>query len=254
MNVMIKLMDHRSPLLAQIDSDILRYIITQGVKPGERLPSLAELSAELNISISKLREQLEVARILGFVEVKPRTGIRCKEFDIMPALRLSLFYALAHDRGMFDLYSSLRVHVEVSYWHDATALLRVDDFKQLRRLVAQAWAKLRDDPITIPHVEHRRLHMGIFGRLENPFVQGILQTYWETYEAIELNRYADYAYHETVWQYHEKIVDLLAAGEYEESLKTFIEHTQLLRYQPNTHLEPSEYYGTLKVKGKESER
>mgnify|MGYP002683306600 CR=1 FL=1 len=43
-----------------IDADILRYIIEHQVKPGERLPTIPELSTELDVSVSKIREVLEL--------------------------------------------------------------------------------------------------------------------------------------------------------------------------------------------------
>lgn len=253
MIVMIKTKDPHSLLLQRMDSDILRYIIDRDVEPGERIPALSELSDQLNISISKLREQLEVARSLGIVEVRPRTGIRRQDYDFMPALRLSLFFALANDRSMFDLYSNLRVHVEVAYWHEAARQLLPEDISALRQLVNNAWAKLRDSHITIPHSEHRRFHMGIFCRLEHPFVKGILESYWEAYEAVELSRYYDLDYLDKVWKYHERIVDELEAGNYDASLEAFVEHTLLLRHEPNSEPMPSEYYGTMNLKGNRTE-
>lgn len=239
-------------LLNQIDSELLRYIVEQDLKPGDRVPSLTELSRELSISVSKLREQLEVARILGIVEVRPRTGIRCQEFDFMPALRLSLFFALANDRRMFDLYSSWRIHTEAAYWQQAAESLTPDDFETLHRLIEQAWAKLRGSHIIIPHTEHRALHSTIFSRLENPFVRGMLDAYWEAYEAVEHNRYAELSYLEDVWQYHQKMVEQLEAGEIEASLQTFLDHTNLLPYQPDSDVKPHKFIGTV-VKGKDKD-
>ena len=69
-----------------LDSDLLRYILSKGCQPGDRLPSLEDLSTELKISTGKLREQLEVARALGLVEVRPRTGIRIAEYDFSIAV------------------------------------------------------------------------------------------------------------------------------------------------------------------------
>lgn len=226
------MIDHNSLLTKYIDSDLIEYIVERNLQPGDRVPSLTELSAELSISISKLREQLEVARALGLVEVRPRTGIRCIGFDFMPALRMSLFFALATQQSNFEMYSNLRVHIETAYWDEATTLLTYEDKQALKTLIGKAWAKLRSEHIIIPHAEHRAFHMGIFKRLDNPFVKGLLDTYWEAYEAVELNRYADYTYHERVWTYHERIADQIWEGDYQGSLETFIEHTRLLRYQP----------------------
>ncbi len=67
-------------IAAKIDSDFLRYLVTNGCRPGDRLPPLEKLKARLGLSMSKLREQLEVARHLGLVEVKPGSGIRCADY------------------------------------------------------------------------------------------------------------------------------------------------------------------------------
>src|SRR6266852_3840610 len=85
-----------------LDSELLNYIVSHHLQPGDQLPALADLSQELNINVGKLREQLEVARSMGLVEVRPRTGIRIKEYEFLPALRLSLLYALALNKSDFE--------------------------------------------------------------------------------------------------------------------------------------------------------
>ena len=51
-------------------SEFLRYLAAHEEAEGG-LPTLNELSLGLGISVASLREQLEVARALGLVEVKP---------------------------------------------------------------------------------------------------------------------------------------------------------------------------------------
>ncbi|MEZ4556271.1 MAG: GntR family transcriptional regulator [Caldilineaceae bacterium] len=122
-------------IVPRIDSEFIRYIFEQGYRPGDRLPSLSDLSAEIGISVGKLREQLEVARTLGLVEASPRRGIICTDYTFVPAVRLSLLAAMAMDRDNFDAFSGLRVHLETAYWNEAVALLTDDDKRYLRELV-----------------------------------------------------------------------------------------------------------------------
>ena len=68
-------------LLHRLDSDFIKYLIDNHVEAGDRLPTLNEISHNLGISTGKLREQLEVARSLGFVSVKTRTGIQREPFN-----------------------------------------------------------------------------------------------------------------------------------------------------------------------------
>jgi DNA-binding FadR family transcriptional regulator len=211
------------------DSELLDYLVQSNIQPGERIPPLGELSEILHVSVSKLREQLEVARCLGLVTVRPRTGIHRQEYDFMPAVRLGVFFALANNILLFDAYSELRRHLEVAYWHDAVTLLTYEDRLHLRHLVNQAWDKLRGNPIRIPHPEHREFHLTIFSRYANVFVRGLLETYWEAYEAVQLHTFLDYEYLNQVWQYHEQIAEAVIAGDIDGSLQAYMDHTKLLK-------------------------
>lgn len=217
-----------------LDSELLNYIIQQNFQPGDRMPTISELKSDehLGLSTSKIREQLEVARALGLVEVRSKTGMRLKEYDFAPAIRLSLFYALARDGRHFEMFNELRIHIEIAFWHEACALLTPHDLEQMRACVEQARTKLNDRWIQIPYQEHRTFHMAVFERLENPFVVGILEAYWDAYDAVELNRYADYDYLQKVWDYHERILEALVSGDIDAAQQAFVEHTRLLRYQP----------------------
>ncbi|MCC7208693.1 MAG: FadR family transcriptional regulator [Anaerolineae bacterium] len=217
-----------------LDSDLLNYIVTRGCQPGDQLPSLQELSDQLGINVGKLREQLEVARSLGMVDVRPRTGIRCKDYDFLPAVRLSLLFGVAMDPLRFLAFTDLRNHTEVAFWHEACSKLTPEDITALRELVETAWEKLSAPFIQIPHDEHRAFHMRIFARLENPFVIGLLESYWEAYEAVELNTYADLDYWQEAWTYHEKILTHIGEGDFDAAQQAFIAHTRLLRHRNAT--------------------
>ena len=217
-----------------LGSDFLNYIIRRGLQPGDRLPSIQELTndAHLDMSANKVREQLEVARMLGWVEVRSKRGTRIKDYAFTPAVRLSALYAMACGER-FESYASLRNHVEAAYWQDACALLTESDLDIMADCIKQANQKLDSPPIHIPNPEHRQFHMTVFRRLDNTFVLGILEAYWDLYEAVGVNRYMDYSYLRKVWDYHSRILDLIRAGDFELAQQAFVEHTSLLRYEPD---------------------
>jgi DNA-binding FadR family transcriptional regulator len=152
-------------------------------------------------------------------------------YDFLPAVRLSLLFALAQDPGQFDAFGSLRNHVEASFWHEAVSLLTEQDKVDLQDLMKSAWAKLSGSAIQIPHPEHRELHLTIFRRLNNTFVRGLLEAYWEAYEAVELNLFSDYEYLREVWTYHQRIVEAIVENRYDEGHALLIEHASLLRHR-----------------------
>ncbi|MBN1564485.1 MAG: FadR family transcriptional regulator [Anaerolineae bacterium] len=218
--------------MPDLDTDIQRYIITHQLEVGDKLPTINELSAELGVSVSKIREELAVARALGWVQIKPRTGTQVQAFDFGPAATVSVLYALGLDRGYFQDFSRLRRSVELSFWHEAVAKLTSDEIAKLRQFVACAREKLNRIPIEVPFNEHRALHLMFFVHLDNPFVQGILQAYWDAYQAFGLAIYADISYHREVWDYHEHMVECVARGDFDGGHRALQEHMNLLRYSP----------------------
>lgn len=208
-------------------SEFLRYLAAHP-EAESSLPSLSELSKELGVGVPALREQLEVARALGLVEVKPRTGVRRKQYTFAPAVLKSLNYSIALNKDHFLAFADLRRHIETAYWHEAVKLLTSEDQELLCDLVARAWEKLRGSPIQVPHAEHRELHLTIYSRLNNPFVTGLLQAYWEAYEAVGLNFFTDYNYLTEVWQYHQKMVDAICENEIEAGYRALSDHSDLI--------------------------
>lgn len=214
-------------------SEFLRYLAAHE-EAEDGLPTLNELSQELGVSVASLREQLEVARALGLVEVKPgRGGTRRKSFSFTPAIRQSLRYALALDDEHFRKYAELRNHVEAAYWYEAVAKLTPADKEELQDLIVRAQEKLDRTPIQVPHEEHRRLHLLIFSRLENPFVIGILEAYWDAYEMVGLNMFTGgFEYLQEVWRYHQTMVTSICNENYKAGYEALVAHADLLYHRP----------------------
>ncbi len=217
--------------------DLLHYLTAcvQADESGEcRIPPLSDLSDDYGVSTAMLREQLGVARAFGFVEVQPRKGIHRLPYRFSPAVQTSLSYALMLDKKYFRDFSDLRRHIESNYWFEAMEKLSVRDQTHLRELVSLAEGKLSSNPPQLPHAEHRDLHMTIYGKLENIFVVGLLEGYWDAYEAVGYSQYTELAYLKSVWNYHRKIVDAICAGEYQEGYQLLLEHMDLISEMPGS--------------------
>jgi DNA-binding FadR family transcriptional regulator len=213
-------------------SEFFRYLAAHP-EAESGLPSLTELSRELDISLASLREQLEVARALGLVEVRPRTGTRRLAYSFTPAIRQSLGYALALNNDHFQKFSDMRNHIEAAYWYEAVAKLTDADKQELQALIARALEKIRGTPVQVPHEEHRKLHLRIYTRLDNPFVTGMLEAYWEAYEAVGLNVFAGgYEYLQEVWEYHQRMVESICNNQFEVGYEALVKHTDLLFHRP----------------------
>lgn len=211
---------------------ILDYVVNEQMLCDEdeasKLPPIGTLAKELGVSHGKLREDLIAAQAYGMVEMRPGDGTYIRPFDFYAAIRPAVIYAIACDKHNFDKFYRLRAQIEVGFWQEATRKLQPEDFVKLERIIHLAESRLGSTPIEIPHREHRIFHMLIFSRLNNPFVEGLLKAYWDGYETVELHRYFDLSYYEEMWAYHKQIVELLQAGEVQQSQQILVDHFAIL--------------------------
>jgi len=197
---------------------------------GERvkLPPMGDLAAEFGVSRGKLREELIAAQAYGVVEMRPGDGTYVRPFDFYTAIRPAVLFGIACDRQNFLHIRELRAQLELTYWDAAVRALTENDLRDLRAIVDRAVGKLKGRPIEIPHAEHRALHMSIFGKLDNPFVVGLLQAYWDAYESVELQFYFDYSYFTAMWDRHGALVDALETGDLDTGKEVLTQHFTLL--------------------------
>jgi len=209
-------------------SEFLKYIAEKSSLGENQLPSLSILSKELKISIASLREQLEVARVLGFVEVKPRTGIRWLPYDFTPSLLLSVTYAVTISEEFFEQFRDLRNHLEAAYFLESVTKLEKSDIDEMSNLVENADMKMQLFPPQLPHYEHRKFHAIIFSKLSNPFVQSIFTVYWDIYEFQGYAIINDLDYLRRVWHYHDSVLDAIKSNNINHALALFMEHKDLI--------------------------
>ena len=209
-------------------SEFLKYIADKSSKGEDRIPPLATLSKELQVSVASLREQLEVARVLGFVEVKPKTGIKWLPYTFMPSLLLSVTYAITISSDYFEQFRDFRNHLEAAYFIESAAKLSKNDIDQLILIVDSAETKINTIPPQLPHQEHRDFHARIFSRVKNSFVQSVFLVYWDVYEIKGYSIINDLDYLNRVWHYHRKVLVGIQTGNIIQSYEAFLEHKELM--------------------------
>ena len=94
--------------LQKLQSKFLHYLIENNIQPGENLPPINNIAKELEMSPGKVRENLEVARQLGFVSVKPRVGIVRQPLRFAPSILQTMLFGLGTGEVEFSQLSQLR--------------------------------------------------------------------------------------------------------------------------------------------------
>jgi len=69
----------RRNIYEQVVEHLQRYIITNSLQPGDRLPTELELADQFGVSRHSVREAVKVLESAGIIETSPRTGSRVKE-------------------------------------------------------------------------------------------------------------------------------------------------------------------------------
>ena len=197
-------------------------------KQKRQIPTLNKMSRELGISISSLREQIEVPKALGIVTSGPKNGILFKEYSFTPAVLSSISYALKIDQRYFWQYSKIRRVLEESFFIEAAQCIKEFEIHELVKIVETAREKLNQNPIQIPHAEHKQFHLKIYSELDNVFVKGLLEGYWHVYESFGLNVYTNYEYLQNVWDFHERITQAILEKDYSKGQFWLITHMGMI--------------------------
>ena len=209
-------------------SPILKFI-ADATRQDEPIPSISELSSQLGISTASVREQLEVPKELGFVEVRTRTGIQKHNFCLTRPLTLSMTYGMRVDPELFHEYASIRRQLEIVYWYEACALLEKSHIQELQELVERANWKINQNPVVIPMMEHRKFHLTIYRPLNNRVLNSVLETYWDLYEDSRIYFYRNHEYLESVWSYHRQMLEAIASKAYEKGYEARVTHFDLMK-------------------------
>lgn len=214
---------------------LLSYLAIKA-KQGKTIPSIAQLSEDLGLSTAAVREQLEVARQLELVDIKTKTGIQTRPFSLSPALCLISRYGMDIQPELIWEITSIRQHLELSYWQEAVVRLSHKDVEHLAEVIDLAMKKIQENPVVLPLEEHSEFHLSIYRPLNNSFLNGVLETYWQLSQEAEYRMYSDQVYLENVWAYHQKIQQAIATKEYDVGYQALMTHFELVRTQKKAEL------------------
>jgi DNA-binding FadR family transcriptional regulator len=140
------------------EAQVRRYIVQEGLRPGDRLPSEAELATVLGSSRLVVREALCSLEAVGLIGSRAGSGWFVRPFDVSTAAR-ALAQSLAfHPRALADLLTVRRA-TESDLVARIAGTLNERDLAALADLVDRMrWRASRGELFVIEDGEfHRRL-------------------------------------------------------------------------------------------------
>ena len=209
----------RDPIYREAQARLRDFIREEGLMPGDRLPSEAELAAELGVSRVSMREATRSLQTLGVIEARHGNGLFVSSFSFRPLIE-QLPYGLAAQGTAFDEILTAREAMEVGLM---PAVGRAGSTSDLERCADLAREMSTLEAAGKSTVETDRLfHLNLYRGLGNPLVDNLIEVFWELF--IRLGDALPGPEDGGRGRRHLRIIEALQSGDTAQSIKRMQEH------------------------------
>lgn len=168
----------RKLLYSTVQSELKSYIVKHRLRPGDPLPSEAELSRQFGIGRNSVREAVKSLEVLGVVESRMGSGLFVRDFSFDPILD-NLPYGMLFDRKQLSDILEVRLHLETGMVERVITSSTPDHVRELRGLLRR-WAKLAERG-EYPAEYDRAFHLAMHRNVDNPLLTKILDSFWRVF-------------------------------------------------------------------------
>ena len=202
----------RALLSHETGAAIRAFIIDKRLKPGDPLPSEAELATLLDVGKTSVREGLRRLEAHGVVEVRRGKGLFVGTFSFGPLIE-QLPYGLQADTVPLRQLLQTRRALEEGLISEVAKIVTDDDLRRLDELVEQMRANA--DHGRVPAEVDQAFHQALFAPLGNPFVLQLIDVFWSIFrkeaDTVDLGGLVDVR--RPTADDHAAIVDALRSGD-----------------------------------------
>ena len=230
------LTEKTNPGSADVLNSIWALVQQRGLKVGDQLPSIRELSDRLEVKRTAIRDALLKAESLGIVKVMPRAGAFLKtpvpNSSEAPALieappsHMFGQALLGDEHNLFHLLDSRRL-IEVELAGRAAEHRRLEDLLPVRRAL-EALLRL---PLDAPRSDYVdcdiRFHIEIVRPSGNQVLFGVQRTLMELLRPHLNDVHQDLQRRATTDRSHVAIYEALVAGDSERARREMRQHLSL---------------------------
>jgi len=200
----------RKKLSDEVISWIRNYILSQGLKAGDPLPTEGAMSEQMGISRNIVREAVKALSFLGIIDSAPKRGLTVAKVNFRLAAEYLGFHLAINDYPKSQLLET-RIAIEIGGLAGAMRGLKADDglFGQLEQICADKDFSNVDEFIARDLAFHRGLlEAGNVGPLMA--FGDLIQTFFLRFRQDVLDARANW--HKGTLE-HRKILKALRAGD-----------------------------------------
>ena len=171
---------NRGSVVVLVMERIKQALIRGELKPGDFLPSEAELTRNLGVGKSSVREAVKMLQAMGIVEVRRGQGTIIRDHPGENSLN-TLVYQLILARGVTQDILEFRMMFEPAYTVMAMHRATDEDYEVIQATIDGLESALQDRVQSAKH--DLAFHKGILYASRNPMVIRVGETMLEMFEA-----------------------------------------------------------------------
>ncbi len=157
----------RPHIPSQVLSQLRDYIIDQGLKPGDRMPTERQLAQDLKVSRNSVREALTSLEAVGAVSRRPKIGCVLQPIDMAMLAEVTQFQMLRDPGDLQELFIA-RMMLEESVLPLAVANATNEDLNRMdQTITAMESVIARGEPV---HDADEAFHRALFAAAHNKFL------------------------------------------------------------------------------------
>jgi GntR family transcriptional repressor for pyruvate dehydrogenase complex len=220
----------RDTLTKQAADTLRRFILTEGLKAGDALPSERELSEILSVSRNIVREALTVLVAEALIVKKPGSGIFVTDFDpttVTPQVVVNIDYDVSQRHAL----SEARAAVELGAVELIVSRITEEQLDRLEEVNRELLTKLQQNRSTIPH--DIDFHTILFRATHNQVLMDLIPLLVEYFRLSVAQLPATIRHNEArISDEHQKIIDGLRRRDVEATRQALLAHLDPHRATP----------------------
>lgn len=203
-------LDDYKPLREVVFENIRKAIIEGVLKPGERLMEI-QLSEQLGVSRTPVREAIRMLELEGLVVMLPRKGA---------------YVANISKKDLMDILE-VRVGLEDLAAYCATDRMTKDHIKKLETISKELEEAVYKNDVETMLAKDEEFHTLIFEATGNKRLISMMINIWETVYRFRLMYMSDYSSAVNIVDEHKKIIEAFKKGKANLAEKLAKEHIEL---------------------------
>jgi DNA-binding FadR family transcriptional regulator len=177
----LKSQPHPSGLNETIRNFVEQYILNQGLKEGDTLPSESQFAQMLGVRRGSVHEAINALESLGIIEVRTGNRVYVREYNYDPIIEV-LDYGIRFDTATLAELIQIRMWLETALVQDIANQVGPTEIANLDRQL-NAWRKrLRDGESTIDLEEC--FHRTLYSIIGNRTLVRLLDVFWVALEQV----------------------------------------------------------------------